>query len=167
MMDFTIDLKTILDVIVAASVISTIVAAGIKKIRKKIAINLFRQIDSTTPSCYISDAITLSLENSENIKNIKSVVECVKNDHKDIKTTLNKIQERLADGDAAFTRQEKKLDESNNELQKSTTRLEILQMINDKSGIEELSYLYDKYKSMGGNSYIDIRYKNYVDSFKN
>jgi predicted nuclease with TOPRIM domain len=165
-MNFTSDFKTILDVIVGLSVITTIVAAGIKKIRKKVAINLFRQIDETTPSCYISDAITLSLENSENIKNIKSVVECVKNDHKDIKNTLNKIQERLADGDAAFTRLEKRLDESNNELQKSTTRLEILQLINDKSGIEQVSGLYDKYKGMGGNSYIDIRYNDYIESFK-
>jgi len=153
-MDLT-NYKVILDIIVSLTVISGIIIGISKKIRKKIADTLFKQIDSTSPACYASAAINLSHVNSENIEIIKSDIGVIKDNFENIQSTLHHIEDRLIDGDYSF-----------NELQKSTIRLEILQMIHDVADIKQISELYDKYKSLGGNSYIDYIYKDYIDSLK-
>jgi hypothetical protein len=151
------DVKIFMDVIVTFTVIFGILLSISKFLRKKIANYLLKQIDETSPDCYATDAIKLSKTNLVNIQEINDNISFLKTKIEEIPDTLGKITERLEDGDKHFS-----------ELKKAIIRLEILRFIDhDHTDIKQITGLYDQYKKLGGNSYIDIVYKNYINNYKN
>ena len=146
------NIKLICDVFVSFTVIFGIVITISKYVRKKIANFLLKQIDETSPNCYATKAINLSHENLININQISSNISDLKQENNKTSSTLNDIIQRLNESAGCF-----------DNITKSLNRLEILSYIDHHpEEMKQIGELYDKYKKMGGNSYIDLVYKNYI-----
>jgi hypothetical protein len=139
------DFRIILDIIIAFGVIIGSIAAFTKRMKRKVVNTLIQEIDENSPDCYATEAIRISHDNSDNIKELSSNVSTMSN-------VITKLSEKL----------DKYVDHELNNW-KSLKSLEIMHLIDVKADILQVSKVYDEYKKQGGNSYIDIIYKKYVE----
>ena len=145
-----VDIKLILDIIVAIALVFGILLSVSRWAKKKISNMIIKQVDETSVDCPTTQAIKLSRENA---KNINQLTTNITNLGIKLDNLGNKMDEYIIFATDNST---------------SLKRLEIMTLIQTNSNdFLHISNLYDEYKKKGGNSYIDVIFEKYKQDYEN